>query len=469
MMHCPAVQVSRSVRSFARATLVFFGLLLLWGCEPHQEEYQGYLQGQITARSDVTATEEYGGFQVLVLEAEGRSIDTLASAETDEDGHFGTTVTVPERGIYTLTVWGRRPKDQLVSTEYVVADGDSTILNLTLPIDRQRLQLRSEENQALDVYRNILALHRNSLVNELRSDLTDAKPMTRRIRQTSSMLWRLQNTFPGTYASQLAATESLSLLANRADSVVLERVHSIEPSNPRYVQAVQIGGRAAARLQGQSAALDVLDTLEARAGSNAQRAGVQAARVQLFIDSLQSKAALSAAATLRRDYPQTRWAEWARRASYVVKNLVPGLQAPTLTARTVAGDSLSLRSLRGHPVLLEYFAPGDDLYGRQLATRNALYEATRPDSVAFVSVSVQPDTLLYRALLTDRSLPGRSVIAADGRADPLVQAYNVVDVPTRFLIDSDGRIVDRYSRGAFLALQEDLTKLVNGTLRIRKE
>ena len=459
-----------SVRNPRRADLLrwgvlfFFGVLFFVGCNFSGEVHQSYLSGQIMVRPDVSASEDYSGFRVLVLEADGQSLDTLASAETDEEGRFGTTVAAPERGIYTLTLWGRRGNEQLASTDYVVADGDSATLDAAFPLRRQPLRVRSPENAALDAYRNTLAQHRSSLVKEFQSDAANSDAMGRRIRQTSSVLWRLQETFPGTYASQLAATESLSLLVGWNDSLVVERVQSIEPSNPRYVEAVQIGRRAATRLRGQTAALDLLDTFEARATTDAQRAGVQAARVQLFVDSLQSEEALSAARTLRRDYPNTRWAEWADRATYEVKNLLPGMEAPAFTAKTVAGDSLSLRSLRGQPVVLEYFAPGDGLFGRQLATRNTLYEATRPDSVAFVSVSVQPDTLLYRALVNNRSLPGHSVIASDGREDPVVKAYNVANVPTRFLIDADGRIVDQYRGGAFLALQEDLAKLVDESL-----
>jgi hypothetical protein len=56
------------------------------------------------------------------------------------------------------------------------------------------------------------------------------------------------------------------------------------------------------------------------------------------------------------------------------------------------------------------------------------------------------------------------VIAPGGREDPIVKAYNVADVPTRFLIDKDGRIVDRYQGAAYLALQEDLARLVDGSL-----
>ena len=463
-MHRPLLQVSARILRWG--VLVFFGGLLALGCNLSGDQSRGYLQGQITVRSDVDASDDYSGFRVLVLEAEGRSLDTLASAETDREGRFATPVTAPERGIYTLTVWGRRGREKLASTDYVVADGDSATLNLTLPLRGRRVGVRSQENAALDAYRNTLAQHRRSLVKDLQSDATTSDAMSRRIRQTSSVLWRLQETFPGTYASELAAIESLSLLAGWDDSLVVERVHSIEPTNPRYVEGVQIGRRAAARFEGQAAALDLLDTFAARARTGVQRAGVEAARIQLFIDSLDAEAALSAAEDLRTNHPNTKWAEWADRATYEVKNLLPGMEAPPLSARTLAGDSLSLRALRGRPVVLEFFAPGDDLYGRQLATRNALYRGTRADSVAFVSVSVRPDTLLYRALVNNRSHPGHSVIAPEGREDPIVEAYNVARVPTRFLIDAEGRLVGRYQGSAFLALQEDLATLVDRSLPV---
>ncbi|HKL88521.1 MAG TPA: hypothetical protein VJ884_05910, partial [Salinibacter sp.] len=60
----------------------------------------------------------------------------------------------------------------------------------------------------------------------------------------------------------------------------------------------------------------------------------------------------------------------------------------------------------------------------------------------------------------NRSMPGRRVIAAGGQEDPIVEAYNVADVPVRYLIGADGRIVGRYDGSAFLALQEDLTRLI---------
>lgn len=442
------------------SVLGFFVFVLGIGCQRTPDTVQSYVDGQITVRSDIDATGDYSGFRVLVADANGRAVDTLGTTTTGPDGRFEMVVTAPERGIYPFMIWGRQGRQRLAATDYVVADGDSATLNVELPLNGQRFFVRSSENAALSAYRNTMAQHRRTLVGRLQTDAGDTTAMSRSIRQTSSTLWNLQDTFPGAYASQLAATESLSLLSGWNDSLLVARVKEIEPSNPRFVEAAQIARRAAARLHGQDAALDLLDTFERRAQTNEQRAGVQSARVRAFIDSLQSEAALSAAQTLRNEYPNTRWAEWADRAAYEVNNLLPGTEAPNLRTKTVAGDSLSLRSFRGRPVVLEYYRPGNDLFGRQLSTRNTLYRATRPDSVAFVAISVEPDTLLHEAFMENRSFSGHHVIASGGLDDPLAEAYNVATVPSRVLIDEEGKIVGRYSGAAFLAFQEALTQLL---------
>jgi peroxiredoxin len=418
------------------------------------------VEGRITVRSDIDATGDYSGFRVLVADANGRAIDTLGTATTDADGRFQMTVSAPERGIYPLMIWGRQGRQRLASTDYVVAEGDSATLTVELPLNGRRFFVRSPENAALSAYRNTMAQHRRTLVKRIRTDAADSTAASRSIRQTSSTLWNLQDTFPGTFASQLAATESLSLLSGWNDSLVVARAQMIEPSNPRFVEAAQIARRASARLQGQDAALELLDAFETRAQTNEQRAGVQTARVRAFIDSLQSEAALAAAQKLKNEYPNTKWADWADRATYEVNNLLPGKSAPSLAARTVPGDSISLQALRGRPVVLEYYRPGNDLFGRQLPTRNALYRATRADSVAFISISVEPDTLLHDAFTEDRAFPGHHVIAPGGLDDPLATTYNVARVPSRVLIDKEGRIVGRYSGAAFLGFQEDLTQLL---------
>ena len=432
-------------------------LVLVAGCGAEGPTHvQSHLLGRITTEEG----RDFAGFQVLVVDVEGRTIDTLGRAVTASDGEFSLTVTAPERGVYPLMIWGRDGIRRLASTDYVVVDGDSGTLRVDFPLEDRALQVRSDENTALRAYRNTIAQHRRTLVERLRAEAVDSNAISQGVRQTSSMLWSLQKTFPETYASQLGAAESLSLLSGWDDSLVVARARGVDPSSPRYVEVAQIARRAEARLRGQTAALDLLDTFAAQARSPEQRAGIQAARIRMFIDSAEVDAALSAAHRLRNEYPDTKWADWAERVQYEINNLRVGMRAPPFEARTVDGDSISLLGFAGHPIVLEYYRPGSKLYQQQLATRNALFERTRTDSVAFVSVSVSPDTLLYRAFAQNRPLPGQDVIAAGGMDDPLVAAYNVADVPTRVLIDATGRIVGRYPGSAFFAFQEDLARLL---------
>lgn len=449
---------------FLGAAVLLAGMVGAWGgCQSSPDTVQSLLKGRITVDSTADLTPDVGEIRVLVVHPRGRTMDTLGRATTNREGRFETTVTAPERGIYPLLVWGREGNRRLAATPLVVAEGDSARLEATVPLRGRGVDLQSPENNALAGYESAMAHHRRTLLLRVKGEAYDANATVQGIRQTSSVLWGLYEDHSDTYAGQLAGVEALSLLEGENDSLVVARVRSIQPANPRYIDAVQIGRRAAARWKGQEAALALLDSLGGRTASVDQKAGIQAARVRTHIDSLQKDAALSAADNLRARYPDTRWADWADRAGYEMDHLVPGTSAPSLTARTLEGDTLSLARLQGRVVVLEFFEPGTGLYARQLPTRNTLYRALQPDSVAFVSVSVDPDTLVNRAFQTNRSMPGHRVIAPEGRSDALAQAYNVVDTPARFLIDRQGRIVGRYEGAAFLALQDDLVTLMDDT------
>ncbi len=445
-----------------RCVLGAFVLVVLCGaCQPPSSSVRSHLTGRVAVDSSAGALDAYRDVRLLVVRPDGRRLDTLGHARPGPDGRFQMSISAPERGLYALSLWGRGGRAQLASTEYVVAPGDTATLRVSLPLRGEGLRPVSPENRALQAYRNAMTMHRRLLTRRLRTAPSNATMQVQNIRLTSSVLWGLRDRYPGTYAAGFAAVESLSLLEGWNDSLVVARAQRIGPASPRYADAAHIARRAEARLDGHRAALALLDTLEARAATARQRAGVQAARIQAFLDSAQVEAALSASQRLRARFPRTPWAEWARRTEYEAARLRPGMTAPNLTLRTLRGDTLSLHGLRGRPVVLEYYRPGLDLYALQRPLRNALYDATRADSVAFVSVSTEPDTLVNRAFLHNRRLPGHRAIAADGPQDPLVRRYNATRLPRWILIDDTGAIVDCYWAGDFPALRQGLTQLLH--------
>lgn len=419
-----------------------------------------HLHGRITVSTEVDSSTDYSGFRVLVAEAQGRRVDTLAHAVTDTSGRFSVAVTARDRGMYPLMIWGRRGQQRLAASDFVVADGDTASLEVELPVRRNQLPIRSRENAALMAYRNTMVLHRRTLTERIGGDGFDENAMAQSIRQTSSILWDMGRTYAGTYAGQLGMVESLGLLEGWSDSLVIARARTIEPTNPRFAEAARIARRTVARRAGQDSALAAVEWFRERAVSDDQRAALQSIIVMAHMDSLNQDAARAAAERLRDRYPDSEWAQWAERAQYEVENLLPGMPAPDIAARTVRGDSVSLANLRGRPVILEFYTPGNDLYEQQMSTRSTIYDATRADSVAFVSVSLEPDTLLNEAFREGRTLPGHHVIAPGGREGTWAEMYNVAVLPTRVLIDADGTIVNKYAGSALLSMQDDLARLL---------
>lgn len=418
---------------------------------------QTHLQGRITVNAAVDSTQDYAGFEVLVVQRapEGR-VDTLGYAVTDESGAFATDVFVPARGMYSLLV--RRRGTTVAAAEYVAAEGDSARVEMELP-PRRPITIRSTENAAWAAYQNTMALHRQRLLQGLQ-DSTEVGSAGAQIQQTAEVLWSLRTTYPGTLGAAQSAAESISLLEGWNDALAVARARQLDPANPRFVEGMRAARRAEARRSGQAAALALLRDARQKVTLPGRKAALQAEIVRAHIDSLEQEEALTAARELGQAYPDTPWSAWANRAEYEVENLLPGMPVPAFEGTTWTGEPFSLDALRGRPVVLELYRPSNELYRGQLSTRKALYDATRAAELRLVSVSLQPDTLLNEAFFEGRDLPGTHVVATQELARELVRTYNIAALPTRFLIDAEGNIVDQYVGSAFAALQEDARRLV---------
>ncbi|MFO8232198.1 MAG: TlpA disulfide reductase family protein [Longimonas sp.] len=450
--------------SYGLAASLLCAILLITACGSSSAQesaaVESVLRGSITVSEDVDPSGDYSGFSVLVIQSTGREVDTLGIAQTDSTGAFSMTVRANERSIYPYVV--QRRGNTVHQGEVVVADGDTASLEMELPL-RGLARIRSPENDALMAYRNTMALHRQSMVQGLQEEIDESR-MGQNIRQTSSILWRLSDSFPGSYMADLAAVESIAMIEGWNDSLTVARSLELKPTNPRYGEAMRIARRAQAEREGQASALDLLEQAIAHAEeagvSTDTRATLMAEVVRTHLDSLERDAALDAARTLRNTYPDSDWAEWATRAEYEAENLLPGNTAPPFDLTTIEGDTLSLDALRGRPVLLEFYRPEGRLYREQIPTRNAIYEGTEAQDLQIISISLQPDSLLNEAFREGRTLPGHHVIAPEGAESPLLETYNIASLPTRVLIDAEGHIVDKYLGTAIVALQEDLRALV---------
>jgi hypothetical protein len=412
------------------------------------------LSGSVTVSAEVDSIADFSGFSVIVGREGLDGIDTLGFALTTSDGRFSTSVEAPGRGIYPLII--AREGSILHVDQIVIADGDSATLNLELPVSR-RVRIGGQENAAWIAFQNTRALHNQGLIEVLQAGEVETDRFGGQVMQASGILWGLQETFPGTLGADIAAGESIVMLEDWDDELLIERANQIRANNPSYLEVARAARRAMARLQGQEASIALLNEFRERATSRELRAALVAERAIAYIDSLDEAGARSALADLRREYRGTDWAEWAEEAEYEIENLMPGKPAPALAVRTEAGQDVSLDALRGRYVMVEFFLPESEDFHRQLDIRNALLTAYEGNLTA-ISLSLQPDDAINEAFLEDRQFPGHYVVLDNGAENEIVSRYNVKVVPSRFLIGPDGRLLGRYIGDGLYAMQSDLAE-----------
>jgi len=144
---------------------------------------------------------------------------------------------------------------------------------------------------------------------------------------------------------------------------------------------------------------------------------------------------------------------WTERARF--GPLETGARAPAFEGRTLDGQPVSLRDLRGRVVVLNVWATWCAPCVQEMPALERLHRALAPEGLAVIGVNVDAaPTLLEGAglRLEDRVA---AFVEELGLTFPIwldseraiEKAYRITGLPTTFVIDRNGRIV-RQDRGA---------------------
>jgi thiol-disulfide isomerase/thioredoxin len=122
--------------------------------------------------------------------------------------------------------------------------------------------------------------------------------------------------------------------------------------------------------------------------------------------------------------------------------IVVGQTAPLFTAKDMSGGDLSLKDLRGRPVLIDFWAswcpPCRDavVVLRRLADQYG-------DRLAIVGVSLDEDPRAFEAFVYNHHLPG-SQVHDGGPFGPISVLYGApaASIPYSVLIGSDGKVLE---------------------------
>lgn len=144
------------------------------------------------------------------------------------------------------------------------------------------------------------------------------------------------------------------------------------------------------------------------------------------------------------------------------KKLGPGTLAPDFTLPTANGGTLSLKSLRGRVVLIDFWASWCGPCIGEMPNVKALYEKYHAAGLEVLGISMDNKREPWLRSIKKEQLPWLQVSSLKGMGKcPVGNLYEVVAIPKFYIIDREGKIVSKDLRG------EELTKAVSSLFTVK--
>lgn len=129
------------------------------------------------------------------------------------------------------------------------------------------------------------------------------------------------------------------------------------------------------------------------------------------------------------------------------KKLAMGAVAPDFTLATPKGDSLSLSSLRGQVVLIDFWASWCGPCRRENPFNTAMYKKFKPKGFEIIGVSLDDNAGKWKSAIATDSLTWYHVSDLRGWGSTVAKKYKVSSIPATYLLDKNGKIIAKGLRG----------------------
>ena len=140
--------------------------------------------------------------------------------------------------------------------------------------------------------------------------------------------------------------------------------------------------------------------------------------------------------------PYPEYTEAIQAVIYEALNLQSGQPAPAFTLHDLDGQPVSLSQFKGQAVLLDFWASWCGPCIIDLPDIRKIKEKTNALPVVFLNMSLDEDEAAWRGAITEHEIEGVHV-RADGFGSDVAKSYQVKALPSYYLVDSQGLIVDR--------------------------
>ncbi|CAN5898713.1 TlpA disulfide reductase family protein [soil metagenome] len=158
---------------------------------------------------------------------------------------------------------------------------------------------------------------------------------------------------------------------------------------------------------------------------------------------------------LAREYPGT---EAGQKAAGAMKRLNLVGQTIDLKGPALDGSTVDSAAAKGKNLLVVFWTTGADSFRRELPELVRTYKQNAGE-LEIIGVCLDGDKAIVEEFLARNPVPWKTIFESGGSEGRLANEYGVISLPTMFLADPQGKVVDRNLRTAL-----DVEKLVEQAL-----
>ena len=431
-------------------------VLLLASCTSAETQQRTVIiSGEITINNEGDEIRDFSGVNLSIVNTRSDSAqDTILNANTDIDGRFSVVASLQDRGIYPLVV--SRNNRVLHLANIVLAPGDTVTITGQIPDLNSSIRVNSVENTAMETYERLQRLY-GRVATFAYGGRVETDTIPGLMNQWSDYFWSLRTEFPGTYAAELGSIDAVEILEGWNDPVTMNRINELE-NIPEFAPVKMIyGGHVKARLEGLDAGIKYLDDLRSQLSDNDEKISIDMRKIELLVDySEYDKALLELEAQTKRNRSDTAYQEWATSVKYELENLIPGREIPDFSIQINPDQTISKASMSGKYYLLEVVLLADANYQATYPDLISMYEDVSTKNVVFYSIPLDNSQITIDAFFEERAKRWTFSNAGSLDQSTLLDVLRIDQVPTRYLIGPDSKIISRYITHDLSGLKRDL-------------